>query len=209
MTTRIGQLAARRQLAARLRLHAKALNWLGVAMAAAGVAIIAFPSAGLLILGAVAGWILWFVGAVMMLVALFVGQERSTLGALLTSLAAIGSGAFLLFNPTAGALAATLLIAAVLILDGAFELALALDLRPIAAWRWMLASSIASGLAGIILAAGAAGSRSLMATLLGLALASTGVALLALGRTRRAGRRRPSSLLQDSGVSRSPSTPST
>jgi uncharacterized membrane protein HdeD (DUF308 family) len=208
MTTRTHRLAERRRLVARLRLHARPITWLGVALAAAGVAVIAFPGIGPRVVGAVAGWLLWLVGAAMMLLSFLVGRDRSAFGALLTSLAAIASGAFLLFNPTAGALAATLLIASVLILDGAFELALALDLRPLAAWRWVLASSIASGLAGIIVASGAAGSRSLMGALLGLALASSGVALLALGRTRRLNRRGPAAA-QAGASSRSPRTPST
>jgi uncharacterized membrane protein HdeD (DUF308 family) len=120
----------------------------------------------------------------MIVVSLLIGAPRSLFGAVLASFVAIAGGAFLLFNPMAGALAATLVIAAVLILDGAFELALALDLRPLSAWRWVLASAIASVIAGVVVAAGGAGPGIVLALLLGLAFASSGVALLALGRPR-------------------------
>jgi uncharacterized membrane protein HdeD (DUF308 family) len=161
------------------------LTWIGAALAAVGVAVIAYPAIGPQVVGAVAGWLLWFAGAVMIVVSLLLGAPRARLGALLASAVAVAGGAFLLFNPTAGALAATLLIAAVLILEGAFELALALDLRPLSAWRWLLASSIASAVAGVVVAAGAAGSQAVLALLLGLAFASSGVALLVLGGPRR------------------------
>lgn len=203
MSARVRLSVDHRRLAARLRLNRRALTGIGAVLAAAGVAVIAYPAIGPLIVGAMAGWLLWFAGGVMIAVTLLVGAPRSLFAALLASLVAIAGGAFLLFNPMAGALAATLVIAAVLILDGAFELALALDLRPLSAWRWVLASAIASAFAGVVVAAGAAGPRVVLALLMGLAFASSGVALLALGRPQpRRGRQR------SVGGGGSPSTPS-
>ncbi|HJV43073.1 DUF308 domain-containing protein [Caulobacter sp.] len=180
---------------------------LGAVLIAAGLAAAALPQVAPLIIGAVAGWLLWLFGAIMLLVALLIATGKSLWGGIATSLAAVAAGAFLFFRPDAGLLAATLLIAAVLILDGASELVLALDLRPAGVWRWVLASSIASGLAGVVVA-GAGRAQDLTAIFLGLALASSGAALISLGRQRRS--RRPRRLgVQTDGPSVSPRTPST
>lgn len=192
-----------RRIAAKARLHRKGVAWLGVVLIAAGAGVVALPNVALPVVGAVAGWLLWFLGAAMLLVSGLVATGRSLWAGMLTSCAAVAGGAFLFFKPDAGVLAASLLIAAVLILDGASELTLALELRPTRVWRWVLASSIASGLAGLVIGAGAGRARDLTALFLGLALASTGAALLALGGRRRAPKP------YRGGVSRSPSTPST
>lgn len=193
----------RRRIVAKARLRRKSVAWLGVVLIAAGAGVVMLPNVALPVVGAVAGWLLWFVGAAMLLVSGLVATGRSLWAGMLTSCVAVAGGAFLFFNPDAGVLAATLLIAAVLVLDGASELTLALELRPMGVWRLVLASSIASGLAGLIIGAGAERARDLTALFLGLALASTGAALLALGGRDRAAR--PHS----AGGSRSPRTPST
>ena len=200
--------AEARRIVAKARLHSRPVRWLGVALIVAGLAVAALPEIGSLVVGAVAGWLLWLVGAAMLLVSILVATGKSLWAGVATSLAAVAGGAFLFFNPHAGVLAATLLIAAVLILDGASELVLALDLRPAGVWRWVLASSIASALAAVVIVAGAVRARDLTALFLGLALASTGVALLALTRQRRIGGAQASKGYSG-GVSTSPRTPST
>lgn len=196
-----------RRIAAKTRRHRKVLTGLGAVLILAGLAAAALPQVAPLIIGAVAGWLLWLFGAAMLLVSLLIATGKSLWGGIATSLAAVAAGAFLFFNPNAGLLAATLLIAAVLILDGASELVLALDLRPAGVWRWVLASSIASILAGVVVA-GAGRAQDLTAIFLGLALASSGAALISLGRQRRSGRRRLRGVQTD-GPRLSPRTPST
>jgi uncharacterized membrane protein HdeD (DUF308 family) len=68
---------------------------------------------------------------------------------------------------------------------------MALRLRPLAAWRWVVASALASGVAAILVAAGAAGwSAAALPLILGLAFGSSGLALMALGLRARRPRRR-------------------
>jgi len=179
-----------RRLAARLRANHKVIFWTGAAVGLVGAATIAFPTISTVVVGAAAGWLLWFAGAAMIFVSLLVGAPGSFFGPMLAGLITIACGAFLLFNPLTGALATAVLIAAVLILDGALEIALALDLRPLTAWRWVLASAISSAIAGIIVAAGAAAwSSSALALILGTAFATTGIALMVLSRSAGAERR--------------------
>lgn len=204
MTT-TASIDARGRILAKVRLHRRPVTWTGVLLILAGAMVVALPEIGSLIVGAVAGWLLWLVGAAMLLVSFLVMTGRSLWAGVLTSVVAVAGGALLFFNPGAGAVAAALLIAAVLMLDGACELALALDLRPIGVWRWVLASSIASGLAGVGLLARVGGVGDLNGIFLGLALASTGATLLALARPVR----RPSLRGGHSGgVRASPRTPS-
>lgn len=189
-----------RRLAARLKANRRALFWTGAALGLAGAATIAFPTVSTVLVGAAAGWLLWLAGAVMIFVSLLVGAPGSLFGAMLAGLVAIACGAFLLFNPLAGALATTVLIAAVLIVDGAVEIALALDLRPLAAWRWVLASALSSAVAGVVVAAGAvAWSSTALAFILGIAFATTGIALMAVSRSAGAERRGESSASADHG----------
>lgn len=196
-----------RRIAAKTRRHRKVLTALGAMLILAGLAAAALPQVAPLIIGAAAGWLLWLFGAAMLLVSLLIATGKSLWGGIVTSLAAAAAGAFLFFNPDAGLMAVTLLIGAVLVMDGASELVLALDLRPAGVWRWVLASSIASGLAGVVVA-GAGRAQDLTAIFLGLALASSGTALVSLGRQLRFGGRRAAGVQAD-GPRSSPKTPST
>ncbi|WP_299003306.1 DUF308 domain-containing protein [uncultured Caulobacter sp.] len=206
MTKKRASIGPARRIAAKSRRHRRALTGLGGALIVAGLTAVALPHVAPLLIGAAAGWLLWLFGAAMLLVSLLIATGKSLWGGIVASLAAVVAGAFLFFHHEVGLMAATLLIAAVLILDGASELVLALDLRPARVWRWVLASSIASGLAGVAVA-GAGRARDLTAIFLGLALASTGAALISLG-SRRAGRGLASAV-QAGGPRTSPRTPST
>lgn len=179
-----GSFAEMRRRTVRVRSQRRTLTLVGAALVAAAILIVAYPMISPVVLGALTGWLLWLAGALMIAVSLLVGARRSLAVSLIASFGAIGSGAFLLLNPWVGAVAAALLIAAVLILEGAFELALAFDLRPARAWRWLIASAIASVLAGVVIIGGAAGSRVMLAWLLGVSVASSGLALIAIARPR-------------------------
>lgn len=199
------------RLGRRMRRHSGMFAVLGGSLIVAGSVSVAFPYLSPVVIGALAGWLLWLVGAVMIGVTLLVGARGSLGAALLASLVAIGAGAFMLANPMAGAFAVTLLLAAVLIFEGAFELVLAFDLRPWRVWRWLIGSATASALGGLAILAGAADSRLAMAWTFGLALTTSGAAMLAMAFPRRrrsySAKRRASSAMSWAGGSpRMPST---
>ncbi len=165
------------------------LFWAGCLVAVIGVAAMVAPAVSPVVIGAAAGWVLWLAGVVLFVVALLTRGAGSLFGALAASLIAISSGAYLFFHPSAGAVAVTVLVTAVFIADGAAQLVLALDLRPGRAWRWVLASAVASMLAAVLVAAGLPGQSSLaLGVLMGLALITSGLGLMAMGAppTRRA-----------------------
>lgn len=193
------------RLGRRMRRHRGAFAVLGASLVIAGAVTVAFPYLSPVVIGVMAGWLLWLGGAVMIGVTLLVGARRSIAAALLASLVAIAAGAFMLANPMAGAVAVTLLLAAVLMFEGAFELVLAFDLRPWRVWRWLIASAAASALGGLAILAGAADTRLAMAWTFGLALATSGAAMLAMASPRRrrsySAKRRASSAMSWAGGS--------
>lgn len=163
-----------------LRAKRAILFWSGGAMTALGIAAIIVPEFGSIVIGAFAGWLLWLAGAIMLAVSLII-RSRPFLFGVLSALVAIAAGVFLLFNPKVGALAVALLAAAVFLVDGAFQLALALDLRPLKVWRWILASALASGAAALSSGLGfSTDSTRTFGLVVGLATLSTGWAFIRL-----------------------------
>lgn len=181
-----------RRLAVRARRNRRLIQVCGLVLLLAGGATLAYPAASTVLIGALAGWLLWLAGAVMILVGLVLRPHRFA-AALAAGLACVAAGVFMFVQPTSGALALGLLVTAVLVMDGALELALALDLRPLGAWRWILASALASLVAALVAGSGAlGGSVRALAGVLGLAFAASGLALIAsvsaLPARRRQGR---------------------
>lgn len=158
----------------------------GLALLALAAAILVFPGEAPRLVGAVGGWALWLAGALMLGFSLLMFTGGLRLAGAAAALAAVGLGAWLTFHPHVGALAAALLLAAALVMDGAFQLVAALNLRPLAVWRWMLASSLASLAAAVLLAGGLPERTSeAVSMLLAGAFATTGAALIVLGLARR------------------------
>ena len=104
-------------------------------------------------------------------------------GALLLALLAIGSGLFLILNPVAGAAALTLMVAALLGVQGAFEISFAFHVRPLTGWGTLLVSGIISVVAAVLIIAMWPGiSLILLGVLLGINFVSTGIAYIYLSR---------------------------
>ena len=132
----------------RLRESSGRLLWLGVAMVLLGMAAIVFPMISTLVAALLTGWVFLISGAFMLIGLFSIHGTNPFFGALLFSLLSIAAGVFLLFNPLAGAVALTLLIGVIFMVQGAFELFFAFEMRPHPGWTAMLIS----GLAGIVMA---------------------------------------------------------
>lgn len=166
-----------RLLAARFRQPALVV---GLAMVALAIAVALFPREASIAVGAVAGWLLWLAGALMLGFSLWAFKSWLQVTGALAALVAVGFGMYLTFNPSIGALAAILLLGAAFVVDGGFQIAAALHLRPLKVWRWMMASALTSLLAGSILAIDRIAPDELLELLMCAAFGSTGLALLAL-----------------------------
>lgn len=146
----------------------------------AGALVTVAPDRSGAVVGGTAGWALWFSGMTILSIWLMLMLGGRPLSALLIAggVAAV-SGAFLFYNPDAGALAVVILAISTLVMDGGIQLTLALKLRPAGVWRWLFASALASATAAFVLSGGTFfGSAAGWGPVVGLALMTSGLGLL-------------------------------
>jgi uncharacterized membrane protein HdeD (DUF308 family) len=160
------------------RLHAASqrLLWIGLAMVVVGIAAILFPIVSTIVAALLVGWVFLFAGVLMTAGAFSIHGTGAFFGALLIGLLTLIAGLFLLFNPLAGALALTIMLGIVFLVQGAFELALAFEMRPHPRWVWMLLSGAVSVLLSVVIAIGLPGiSLIALGIVLGINFLSTGL----------------------------------
>ena len=163
----------------RLHRSSRHLFWLGLAMSLVGIIAIIFPIVSTIAAALFVGWMLLLAGIFLFVGSFTIHGTGPFFGALLMALLMIAAGVFLLFNPLAGALALTILLGVLFLVQGAFELALAFEMRPHRAWIWMLLSGLASILLAIVIAAGLpAISLIALGILLGINFLTTGLGYL-------------------------------
>jgi uncharacterized membrane protein HdeD (DUF308 family) len=138
----------------RLRSASRGLFWVGLAMLVVGIAAVVFPFVSTLVVALLVGWVILLTGCITLVGSFSIHGTGPFFAALLLSLLSIAAGVFLLFNPLAGAMALTVLLAVIFILQGAFETALAFEMRPLPGWTGMLVSGICSIVLAVIIAAG-------------------------------------------------------
>jgi len=171
----------------RLRASSNRLMWLGIAMVILGAAAIIFPIFSTLVAALLVGWVFLISGIFLLVGSFSLHGTGPFFGALLLSLLSIAAGVFLLFNPLAGAIALTLMVGIIFILQGAFEIFFAFETRPHAGWVGMLISGIASVVMAVLIAAGwPAVSVIVLGILLGVNLLTTGFGYIFVSRSLRA-----------------------
>lgn len=159
------------------------LFWGGVAMAIVGALALLFPFGATLAIAIMAGWLLILAGGVTIADAFAVEGTGPFFGQLLIGLLKLALGVYLLRHPDVSMVVLTLLLAAVFVIDGAAQLALAFELRPVDGWGWLLLSGIIAIAVGLLLAAELqAMSLVTLGILLGVSFLSTGLARIVLSR---------------------------
>lgn len=139
---------------AEVRKEASHLMWLGAALLAVGVVALVFPMISTLVATLFVGWLLIITGFMSLFLAFSIRGAGPFFGALLFSLLSIAAGAFMIFRPTLGEIAITIILGALFMVQGAFEGVLAFELRPARGWGWMLLSAVASVVLSIIILSG-------------------------------------------------------
>ena len=165
--------------AARIRFYvADHWGWflgLGLLLALAGAAAIAFPFFSTLAAKFALGWVLLFTGAVNVVHAFGTWGWRAFALNLLVGVLFLAAGAYLAFFPLTGIITITVLLAALFIAEGYLELMMALRLQPDAGWLWVLLSGLLAIGAGVMIGLGLPDSSTWVLGLL------TGINLLASG----------------------------
>ena len=167
-------------------------SWIWIALLAVislvgGVLALINPFAATLAATLMAGWAFAILGVVQIVQSFQLRGWGGFIWALLFGVLTLVVGISLIFNPLAGMVSLTLLVAVLFLVLGAIKIMYAFSLRPIAGWGWVLASGILSLLLGIMILANFPWSAvSVLGILLGIELLSNGVLflLLALGLRR-------------------------
>lgn len=145
------------------------------------------PFAATLAATLLAGWTFIFLGALQILQSFQVKEWPGFLWALFFGILTLVVGGSLVFNPLAGMVSLTLLVAVLFLVMGVVKIMYALSLRPISGWLWVLASGIVSLALGVMILADFPWSATaVLGILLAVELLSNGVLFLfiALGLRR-------------------------
>lgn len=167
-----------------LRKESSRLMWFGGALLAIGAAAVIFPVVSTLVATVFVGWLLIISGLTTLFAAFSIRGAGPFFGALLTSLLSLAAGVFILMRPGVGALGLTICLGALFMIQGAFEMMLAFELRPAKGWGWMLMSALASIFLSLVIVGGWPGtSLTALGIVIGVNFISTGVAYLTVGGT--------------------------
>jgi len=134
-----------------VQLHWQIFLTQGVIMVVLGVLAVVWPQISTIAVDVYVGW-LFLLSGVVGLVSTFLAQNvQAFLWSLLTAALSLFVGVLLLWHPTEGAVSLTLVLIALFIVEGIFQIAASLSYRDVfpESWGWMLAS----GIADLILAA--------------------------------------------------------
>jgi len=164
-------------------------SWIWMAILAVisligGVWALLNPPAATLAATLIAGWTFLFLGVVQIVQSFQVKEWSGFLWGLLFGVLLLLAGLSLVFNPLAGMISLTLLIAALFLATGVVKVVYAFSLRPVSGWGWVLASGVVSiALAVMILSDFPWSAAAVLGILLGVELVSNGVLflLIALG----------------------------
>jgi len=131
---------------------------LGIGLILAGIAAIAFPFLSTIAAKVMLGW-LFLIGGVLMIIHAFQAPAWSGfLWELLIGVLYVVVGGYLAFFPLTGLLTLAIVLAALFIAEGIFEIVMAYRVSPHEGWVWLLLSGIAAIAVGVLIALGLPGS---------------------------------------------------
>lgn len=138
--------------------HAQKLrkSWIWMAIFAAvslvgGVLALANPFAATLAATFLAGWFFILLGGLQVIQSFQVQGWGGFLWALLFGVLSLVVGISLVFNPLAGMVSLTLLVAVLLFATGATKIFYAFSLRPVTGWLWVLLSGLLSLILAVLI----------------------------------------------------------
>jgi uncharacterized membrane protein HdeD (DUF308 family) len=134
-----------------LRSHWRLLMFQGTIMVLLGILAFAAPVAATIAVDIFVGW-LFLISGIVGLVAVFSAKDiPAFLWSLITAALSVTAGFLLIWKPVVGALTLTLLLTALFMTEGVFQIVASIAYRHVAggSWGWMLVS----GLADLVLVA--------------------------------------------------------
>ena len=116
-----------------------------------GVLALIDPFAATLAATLLAGWFFMLLGGLQIIQSFQVQGWGGFLWALLFGVFSLVVGVSLVFNPLAGMVSLTLLVAVLLLVTGAIKIFYAMSLRPVTGWGWVLVSGLLSILLAVFI----------------------------------------------------------
>ncbi|MGA7323015.1 MAG: HdeD family acid-resistance protein [Rhodomicrobium sp.] len=170
-----------RAIADALRKHWRLLMFEGVLMLILGILAIAAPVTATFAVDIFIGW-LFLISGVMGLVALFSARDIAAfLWTLVTAALSVAAGIILVSKPAEGAASLSLVLTALFIAEGVFQIAGSLAYRDIlkSGWGWLLLSGVADLImAGILIYAWPMSAAWALGLLAGVNLITSGWAII-------------------------------
>lgn len=144
-----------------------------------GVLALLNPFAATLAATLMAGWAFALLGVLQIIQAFQVQGWGGFIWALLFGILTLVVGGSLIFNPLAGMVSLTLLVAVLFLATGVVKLFYAFSLRPVTGWGWVLLSGVVSVVLGAMILTDMPWSvGNILGILLGIELISNGVLFL-------------------------------
>lgn len=159
-------------------------SWIWMAVLAVisligGVLALANPFAATIAATVMAGWAFMIIGALQIAQSFQVQGWPGFLWGLLLGVLGLLVGLSLVFNPLAGMISLTILVAVLFAVTGILKIVYAFSLRPVSGWGWVLLSGIVSlGLAVLIFGDFPWAATNVLGILLAVELLSNGILFL-------------------------------
>jgi uncharacterized membrane protein HdeD (DUF308 family) len=152
---------------------------LAVVSIVGGLMALANPFAASVAATLLAGWFFAILGVIQIVQAFRVTDWSGFLWALAFGILTLIVGGVLLFDPLAGMVSLTVLVAVLFLVTGIAKTMFAFSLRPVSGWVWVLVSGLVSLLLGVMILANFPWSaQAVLGILLGVELLSNGVLFL-------------------------------
>lgn len=159
---------------------------LGAAYVIIGIGALVYPNTTSLVATVFVGWVLLLAGLASFFGSFSIRGAGPFFGALLFSLLSVAAGVLMIAKPAAGELAITLSLGAIFMIQGAFELAMAFEIRRGPGTGWLVFSALASiALSIAVLLDLPKSSTLLLGVIIGVNLISSGVAYIFVGGAAR------------------------
>jgi len=160
---------------------------LSVLMILAGLLAIGAPVLAGVTVTLIVGWMLIFSGVLHLVFAWSGHTARTVIGEILIAIVYGAIGVFLLSRPLMGLASLTMALAFYLVISGALEILLSVQLRPLVGSGWLLVAGIvAIVLAAMIYMSWPSAALWVVGTLVGISMIFSGIGRLALTMTHRA-----------------------
>jgi uncharacterized membrane protein HdeD (DUF308 family) len=157
--------------------------WTGAALAVIGILALIAPTFTTLTVAFMIGWVLIFAGAVTIYGAFSVEGTGPFFGQLLLGLLMLALGIYLMMHPGVNMMVLTIMLAVIFMVDGATQLVLAFEVRPLDGWIWLLLSGLVSIGVGLLIAAELPdSSRVALGILVGAKFLATGIGYIVFSR---------------------------